>query len=192
VGPGRAGTAGPAGRARGEAGEKVFTARHLRVVLFTDAGMMVAETPDFGALPRDEQGWVPVAVPLSRFRGATEATTVRAVGVFADEAEVFYLGRVRLLVDRRPVEVTVTADPLFARPDRVIEFSASLRGGAIDPRISWDFGDSAGLQEQALGAEVKYLFDKPGNYLVTCTVTDRAGLRPPVTGTVGIRVEAVE
>jgi len=150
---------------------------------------MSGDSPPVETLPKDERGWTPVAIPLSEFEGAEGAQEVRAVGVFADESDVFYLGRVSLLIDRSPVELTVRAEPLIARTDEVIEFSTSLRGGPLEPRISWDFDKKDGIEEQALGPEVKYLYKEPGDYLVTCSVSDRAGIRSPVTETLGIRVE---
>ncbi len=194
-GLGRAVTAGPRGglaegaRPASAPGEKVLTVRNLRLVLFTDRGQMIANAVPVGVIPKDDRGWIPVTVPLSQMKGAPGATKVRAVGVFADESDVFYLGRVRLLADSRPVDVTVKAEPLFARPNQLIEFSASLRGGAVDPQISWDFDKADGIQQQALGSEVKFLYKEPGDYLVTCTVTDKAGVRAPATAVVGIRVE---
>ena len=187
--PGAGAAPGAGARPGAPAAANAFTLQALRAVLFTDKGMMVADSPPVGTLPKDGRGWTPVAIPLSGFEGAEGAQEVRAVGVFADESDVFYLGRVSLLIDRSPVELTVNADPLIARTDEVIELSASLRGGPIEPRVSWDFDEADGIQEQALGREVKYLYKKPGDYLVTCTVADRAGIRSPVTEVVGIRVE---
>jgi hypothetical protein len=190
-GGGRAGTT--AGRAPGGAAastdEKVFTARNLRLVLFTDEGMVEASAVPVVGASRDKRGWVPVRAALSEMAGAEGAAEVRAVGVFTDESEVFYLGRVSIVADSKPVEVTVKAEPLFARPRAVITFSASLRGGLVDPKTSWDFDQRDGIQRQALGREVKFLYDEPGDYLVTCTVTDKSGLREAATAEVGIRVE---
>ena len=150
---------------------------------------MIASAVSLGAISKDERGWSPVTVALSQMKGAEGATKVRAVGIFADESDVFYVGRVRLLSDSKPVEVTVKAEPLFSRPDQIVEFAASLRGGSVDARVSWDFDKRDGIREQALGMEVKYVYKEPGDYLVTCTVTDKAGVRAPATATVGIRVE---
>ncbi len=173
----------------GETDERALTARNLRLVLFTDKGMLTADSVPISFGPRDERGWVPVTIPLSALKGPAGSTQVRAVGVFSSESEVFYLARIRLIEDRRPAEVVIKAEPLFARPDKLITFTASLRGGPIDPIISWDFDKTNGIQQQAVGEEVRYLYSKPGDYLVTCTVTDKAGIRAPATATVGIKVE---
>jgi hypothetical protein len=173
----------------GETETKALTARNLRVVLFTDKGMLVADAVPIGFEARDERGWAPVAVSLAEFKGPKDATQVRAVAVFADESEVFYLGRIRLIQDKRPVEATVTAEPLFANLNQLVTFSVALRGGPVDPVISWDFDKSNGIQKQAFGREVKWLFKSPGDYLVTCTITDKAKVRAPATAAVGIRAE---
>jgi hypothetical protein len=150
---------------------------------------MVAEGAPVGVMPPDDRGWTPVAVPLSRFKGVEDAKAVRAVGIFTDESDVFYLGQVRLLVDRTPVQVTVSADPLVARTNQVISLAVSLRGGPINPRVAWDFDKGDGIQQQAVGSMVKYLYEEPGDYLVTCTVSDRDGIRSAVTKGIGIKVE---
>jgi hypothetical protein len=53
----------------------------------------------------------------------------------------------------------------------------------------WDFDKADGIQQQAVGSTVKYLYEEPGDYLVTCTVSDRDGVRSPVTKGIGIKVE---
>ncbi len=169
--------------------EKIFVLKNLRVVLFTDQGVMIADSAPVGVMQEDKRGWTRVAIPLSEFKGVEDATNVRAVGVFAGESDVFYLGRVGVVVDRRPVEVIVTAEPSITRVDRVIEFSAELRGGPINPEFSWDFDDSDGIDEDAVGREVKYLYKEPGDYLATCTVRDRGGVQQEAVKTIGIRVE---
>ncbi len=188
-GTARGGVAGAPALTQADLTEKQFTARNLRLVLFTDKGQLVADDVPVGIFPKDERGWTPVTVSLAQLKGPQGATQVRAVGIFSDESEVFYLGRVRLIEDNRPVDVTVKAEPLFARPDQVITFTASLRGGPVAPIISWDFDKSDGIQQQAFGPEVKYLYKKPGDYQITCTVTDKAKVRAPASATVGIKVE---
>jgi hypothetical protein len=169
-----------------------FTLKNLRLVLFTDRGMLVADPVPVGVLGTDERDWIRVSAALSRFRGAEGAGTLRAIGVFADDSDVFYLGRARLVVDKTPVRAALQAGPTISRVDQIINFSLQLRGGPIDPEVSWDFDDSDGVQEQAVGDKVKYAYKAPGDYMATCTVTDRAGVRSPIVNTVGIHVEGTE
>jgi hypothetical protein len=172
-------------------GEKALTLENLRLVFFTDQGVLVADPVRVGLQAKDKRGWIPVSVSLARFQGPEGAKSLRAVGLFAEQSDTFYLGQMRLLIDRTPVRVALKAEPAVARTGEVIAFSADLTGGPVDPLISWDFGEgeSEALREQAVGAKVKYVYKKPGDYLVTCTVTDRAGARPPVKQTTGVHIE---
>ena len=187
----RGGTPEPLPEAAGTVapGVKVFTARNLRLVLFTDKGELIADNVPVARGSQDDRGWYPVSASLEQMSGPKDATKVRAVGIFSDESDVFYLGRVSLVEDNKPVEVTVKAAPLMARPEQVIEFTATLRGGPVEAVISWDFDKKDGLTQQAVGPEVKYLYKESGDYIVTCTVTDKDGVRKPAVGSVGIRVE---
>jgi hypothetical protein len=191
-GGGIGGRAGAAARTEPVTSERTFTARNLRLVLFTDKGELVADAAPIGVLAKDDKGWVPVAVSLAAMKGPRDASRVRAVGVFTDESEVFYLGRIRLIVDDKPVETTAKAEPLFALPGQVVEFEASLRGGLIEPIFSWDFNRSDGIQREALGQTVKFVYKEPGDYIVTCTVTDKSAVQSPSRGEVGVKVEKIE
>jgi len=162
------------------------------VVLFTDEGVMVADSIPVDGSVKDQRGWVPVSVALSDFKGAADASTIRAVGVFADESDVFYVGRVGMVVDRSAVRVTLKATPSVTRVDNVVEFTATLKGGPIAPKISWDFDKSDGIQRQAVGGKVKYAYKEPGDYLVTCAIADRSGVRAKMTQEIGVRVEGSE
>ena len=185
---GRGGAPGAPGAPRGPQ-EEAFSLQNLRLVLFTDKGMVIADQVPVGVLANDQRGWTPVAVPLSQFQGIQEAASLRAIGVFADRSDVFYLGRARLVIDHTPVDITVKADPSMTTPDQLIDFSVELRGGPLIPQISWDFDEADGLQQQAFGPKVKHLYKRPGDFLATCTVTDRSGVRSPVTKAIGIRIE---
>jgi hypothetical protein len=187
---GQAGAA-PGGRGAGAPpGEKALTLQSLRLVLFTDEGMMVAEPVRVATTVKDKRGWYPVSAALAQFRGAKGAKSVGAVGIFADQSDVFYLGQVRLIVDHTPPRVALKAEPAVARTDELVDLTADLSGGPVDPEISWNFGDSGQTGPQAFGPHVKCLYKKPGDYVITCTVTDRAGVHTPVVQTTGVHVES--
>jgi PKD repeat protein len=171
---------------------KALTLKNLRLVLFTEAGELVADPVPVVATIKDKKGWIPVTVSLSRFKGAQGAKTVRAVGIFADQSDKFYLGQLRLIVDHSPPRVSVKANPGVARTKELVDFTTDLSGGAIEPKTSWNFGDTGGNEAQAFGSHVKYIYRKPGDYLATATVTDKAGVRKPVTATTGVHVEEAE
>ncbi len=168
---------------------KAFTLTRVRVTLFTDAGPLTANSAPVAIMAKDKRGWLAVMVPLSQFAGIAEAKVVTAIGVYADQTDVFYLGQVRLVIDHTAVRALVKADPSITVVNRVVEFTAEVSGGAIDPECSWDFDSSDGIQRQAVGDKAKFIFKKRGDYIVTCTIADRAGVREPLVKMIGVHVE---
>jgi hypothetical protein len=166
-----------------------FTARSLRLVLFTDKGSMVANEVPMAPTIKDARGWYRVYCPLSRFAGAAGASTLTGVGLFADESEAFYLGQIRLVVDRTEVKATLKAEPAITQTGKVTEFSVGLTGGNIDPEVAWDFDTVDGVKRQAVGGKVKYIFKKPGDYVVTAVIEDKSGVQQPIRKQIGVRVE---
>jgi hypothetical protein len=184
-------TPGAPGQGQQQApGVIAFSLSRLRLVLFTDQGTMMADSPAVGLAPNDERGWVPVTVALASFHGGEWGKSLEAIGIFANQADTFYLGRVRLIVDRTEVKPLVTANPSITRTGQLISFAANLSGPAEDAEVSWDFDKADPGKHLAAGRFVKYIYKKPGDYLVTCTIEDRAGVRPPVVKTIGVHVEA--
>jgi hypothetical protein len=169
---------------------KALTLHNLRLVLFTDQGQLIGDPVAVTATSKDKRGWIPVSAALARFTGAKGARELRAVGIFADRSDTFYLGQVRLIVDRTPVKVGVHAKPGVARPDELVDLTTELSGGPVDDaQVSWSFGEGGQEQGQAFGSHVKYIYKKPGDYIVTATVRDKAGVRPPATGSAGVHIE---
>ena len=50
--------------------------------------------------------------------------------------------------------------------------------------INWTFGDGRGLPQQ--GARVTYLYDRPGSYVVTMTITNRCNQTFTATRTIAV------
>jgi hypothetical protein len=166
-----------------------FTAHFMRLVLFTDKGRAVAQSVPIDDQWKDAGGWYRVSYPLSRFVGAQGASRLQAVGVYTDEADTFYLGQVRLISDTAPVKATIKGDPNNTTTGKVIDFSIAFSGGYLDPKVSWDFNDADGIQKQAAGTKVKYLYTKPGDYMVTATVEDRTGVQTAFQKQYGVHIE---
>ncbi|UCC67988.1 MAG: hypothetical protein JSV79_12890, partial [Armatimonadota bacterium] len=71
----------PGASESGEApGAKVFVLKNVRVVLFSDQGMTIADSVPVDVMPKDKHGWTRVSIPLSQFKGIEGATSLRAVG----------------------------------------------------------------------------------------------------------------
>ena len=138
---------------------------------------------------KDERGWHRVAYPLTRFAGDAGAGRLEAVGIFTDEQEEFYLGQVRLVIDKTAVKSAIKAEPAITQTGKVVEFSVDLTGGNIDPDVAWDFDESDGVKRQAVGPKVKCVYKQPGDYIATAVVEDRSGVQDPVRKKIGIRVQ---
>ena len=161
--------------------------RGVRVVLVTDKGDM--EVSHFPLSPgtTDGRGWIRIAVPLSKFRGAPDPTVLKAVWLFADRSDKFDLGRLQVIADTDPIRAIATTGGKGTVGHPLL-FVADVKAGCAQTEVKWEFGDSEGVTSTAVGTRVYHVFRQPGEYKVTYTVTDLAGGKPPVTGTLTAKI----
>ncbi len=105
-----------------------------------------------------------------------------------------------------PTGGSFNIDPLAAAPTPVIQFieasgmaghtvhvnALSTKLGTGDPlnaRYQWDFGDAASRYNTLVGWNAAHVYDKPGTYSVTLTVTDAAGKTSRTSGAVTISAD---
>jgi hypothetical protein len=100
-----------------------------------------------------------------------------------------YIGKISLVTDETPI--TIKPGDEYVQPMNTwLVFAADADGGASALHYSWDFDASDGIQEDAVGRQAKHFWKKPGVYTVTCTVSDREGIKAPAKAT--WRVEITE
>jgi PKD repeat protein len=63
---------------------------------------------------------------------------------------------------------------------------AAADAALVKNRYDWDFGDAAGKWNTLTGFNAAHVYDKPGSYTITLTVTDPAG--KPTTRTTKVKV----
>jgi hypothetical protein len=163
-------------------GKANFLMSRLRIVLLTDKGEMVVDAWPINADNLTPGAWKKVDVPLGAFKSVqTEpATLLKELQISADRADVFYVGQMRLLVDDSPMKLQIVASPTQPIIDQRIAFRANVDAGASTTLISWDFDSEDGLQVQAQGDTVEWIYRDPGTYIVTATATDEYGDKAPV------------
>jgi hypothetical protein len=176
--------------AEADTGKPAFLLRSFRVMLITDKGQMMVDGWPIRNSVLTGGGWRRIAVPLSAFKSPAgeQATLLKGLRLFADRADIFYIGQIRLMVDTTPLRAKVTAKPARAEAGSAVAFQAAVDAGNASTLISWDFDASDGIQVQAQGAKVEWRYEKIGEYVVTCTVSDIYGTKEAVSETAKIVV----
>ena len=161
----------------------------IRVLLVTDKGQT-----DSGAVPIDTsqeavEGWYRVAIPLSTFAGAGQQpdAKLRRLALFGDIDEYFWVGRVQLVEEDQPLKAEA-GEKREVKAKEEVTFTAADQDKGAPARYAWDFDDWDGIQEDALGREVKWKFTEAGFYTVTLTVSDPGKTKVPRVAHVDVHV----
>jgi hypothetical protein len=172
-------------------GKAAFLMSQLQVVLLTDKGEMIADAWPIKAENLSPGAWKKIDLPISYFKSAqTEpAAWLKGLRISADRADVFYVGQMRLLVDDAPMRLDLSAIPPRPNIDEKIIFRANVEGGAATALVSWDFDSTDGVQVQAQGDTVQWIYRDTGTYIVTAIATDEFGGKAPVTATTMLIVD---
>jgi hypothetical protein len=169
----------------------------LRVLLVTDKGMIdsgpIAVGDEIGMNPEltDNDGWMRISVPLSRFKQSKpiEGGALRQFAMFGDEKGDFNVATVQLKQEDHPLRADAGPDRVVKRGQDVT-FNAAAQPEGSKARYSWDFDDLVeGIGEDALGQKVSHVFEDPGYYAVTLTVTDPDGQRIPQVDRIIVNVQ---
>jgi hypothetical protein len=144
----------------------------------------------------DPDRWVTVAFPLAAITkqakgGATptgDSAKIKQIAIFGDKYQRFYVGEINVIVDQTDINVFPLEDQVFFAQQPTV-FTGNAEGGASTLHYSWDFDASDGIQEDAAGRSVVYVFPKSNTetgqktYKVTLTVSDFDGIKKPVSTT---------
>lgn len=147
----------------------------------------------------DPSGYIPLAFPIAALTKKMDATKMptgdgaklKQIAIFGDRYQQFYIGEIGVITDETDLTVSPLEDQIFFA-NQTTAFVANAEGGASTLRYSWDFDASDGIQEDATGRSVTYVFPKSGQnqktYKVTLTVSDVDGLKKPVSTTLEANV----
>jgi hypothetical protein len=167
----------PAQTGPAPANEAAFRTEAFRVELSTDRGTAVL--PDSPIYPGDRNaaGWVKIGFPLRDFKG-TVGDKLNQIAIFTERPDTVYIGQVKLLLNVAPLEARPVAYPAIAKPGQPVTLMARATEGLAPIRAVWDFDKSNGMQEEAVGTRVTNVYNKPGDYEATVTVSDATGANP--------------
>lgn len=190
-GPG--GIMGGPGGMRGGAGTTLSdaetTIRNVRVVIVTTDGKrseaFIPVTSNTGKL----SDFKAIAVPLQGISGFDKTNKIiKEVAISGDAVSTYYVGDIGVYNDPTPIMADIVASSTNLALNEEISLYAVGNGGSSVLVYSWDFDASDGIQTDTEGSYIKRKFRKPGKFTITLTVSDKYGLKAPVTKTVDIEV----
>ncbi len=161
--------------------------KQMRVVVVTTDGKQYEAVAPFEPPITDQEGWFPIGVALGAFKGLSPDAKIKEIRVFGDAYGVFYVGEIRVATDPTPITGDAGEEQIVAAND-LVRLEARASAGITPLKYSWDFDASDGIQEDAVGRVVTTRYRKPGEYIVTLTVTDIYGLKKPFVATTKITV----
>jgi hypothetical protein len=161
--------------------------KQMRVVIVTTDGKQYEAVAPFEPPLTDQEGWFPIGIALGAFKGLPPDAKVKEIRVFGDAYGVFYVGEIRVATDPTPITGDAGEEQIVAAND-LVRLEARASAGITPLKYSWDFDASDGIQEDAVGKVVTTRYRKPGEYIVTLTVTDIYGLKKPFVATTKVTV----
>ena len=207
------GAAIPAGGqpAKSTTEKKQFIMHRLRLILLTDKGELLIDAWPLIPGTLNSAGWRRVDIPLAAFKasGAERGEILRGLRISCDRADMFYIGQIKLVQESSPIELRIRAtsadatsnEPATTKAGEVesinakvgarIAFQAQVDAGPSLARVSWDFDSKNGIQLEAEGKHVEWIYEKSGVYTVTCTATDLYGSKKQVTSTLKVIVSGI-
>ena len=163
--------------------------RRVRIMLCLDGGQKLESQVDLNGFMLSGEGWMTVSLPLAVLKGSLDLSEykLRRLVIAGDGTVPFHIGEIRTIRDTTPLQADAGEEKEVAK-NYNIAFHSTCRSGASAVKYSWDFDEQDGIQEEAVGDLVYHRFRKPGNLVVTLTVSDVFGLKEPSTSIINVKV----
>ncbi len=184
----------PGGMSGAASGPPTLTT--MRVIVTTTDGKKSEAYLPVSTSSGGERGWKTVAVPLQAINGFDRTNKViQNIAFSGDVTTTFYVGDVRVVNDPTPIRGEIYGNRRSynqALGDKVT-FTGQGQGGASVLEYVWDFDDSDGTDNvDAIGQTITHQFRKASpegkKTIVTLTIRDKYGLKPPAKATVEVLV----
>lgn len=184
-----AGGGSSTGRSSASATRPTKQMENLRVLIWTTDGKATEVFLPLTSAGKAAGRWVRVGIPVAAIPRLDQTNmVVDRIAVSGDARTIFYLGEIRVVTDSTPIQGFLDRKEMnLARGDEVL-LTASAEAGYSVLEYAWDFDASNGVQDDATGPAVYHRFRIPGEYVVTCTIRDKYGLKSPWTGTIKVTV----
>jgi plastocyanin len=185
------GAPGGIGGRPGATGPKML--KTLRFVITTSDGLKSEAYVPAAPAPRGD-AWPQVAVPLQAINGFDRTNKViQSVSLAGDTTATIYVGGLQVINDPTPVTGSIlvfgsSAQSLNLAVGDEVDFTAIGYAGSSVLKYTWNFDSAANAEPDAMGQTVKRKFRKPGDYVITLTITDVFGLKKPYTTSIPAKV----
>ena len=133
--------------------------------------------------------WRQFNIPVSAIPGIKAADAqIKEIKVFGDAPASFWLGGIRTVTDATPLTIAPIEDQSALPKNTNYRYTARVTSGASSVRVTWDFDERDGIQEDRVGGVATYAYRKATeitanakDYVVTVTATDVYGIKEPAT-----------
>lgn len=185
----------------GAPAQPIRTIENVRLVIRTSDGKFSEALYPLSSAAGATNRWIRVGIPLQSIPGFLKTNQeIAAIAVSGDAPGTFYLGEIRVITDNTPIQGFLSHRSLVLGRGDAVTLWASAEAGFTPLIYEWDFDHRDGIQVDATGPVVYHRFripsynpdprsgELPKPLLVTVTIRDPFGLKPPWQGTIEVIV----
>lgn len=145
-----------------------YQLKSFRIVLFCEDGLLVSEGFPCQLQTVMGERWYSVAIPFNTFKGNGNGVVKRML-ICTNSPQTLYIGQISVSVDNTPITVVIPSRRITARVNTLIQFYAIGNAGLSSLRYTWDFDDSNGIQEEAIGQVVYHSYSNASTSIIKAT-----------------------
>ena len=167
----------------------VRTITKLQIMIQLTNGVMMEQMVELDWFDISGEGWSSISIPLAALKNDLDLSNyaVKRIFIANDGTEPLDISQILLVRDTTPLEVNAGEEMMLSR-NYESSFYGTSKHGISGVKYSWDFDNSDGIQEDAVGIYAFYKYYKKGEYIVTLTISDPFGIKQPAISTVKVRV----
>lgn len=167
---------------------RVPSVDQLRMIFVAEDGTKTSYVCYTNPIDIDDS-WMRVYVPVGKLKipaGATEYK-LKQILFFSSYRSTFYVGQIKTIEDTSAIKIVPLNNQSIAVGDNLF-YQAETSSGASTLRYTWNWGDGTPPEKDTSDKIGSHLYKKGGDFTVTLTVTDAAGIKSPATAKVKVYV----